>query len=173
MKHNYSSEYSKVIIKPLKIDQIEGLRTIRNKLENRVWFINSSEISQNDQQNWFKKYLEVNNDFMFSIYLRDNPKLFIGAVGIYNVDFVSLTAEFGRIVIDKSRIIEKGIGRDATISALKFGFKVLKLDSIYLEVYRENYRAINMYHSVGFEDIDNNNKSDLIRMEIANRKFIF
>ena len=60
----------------------------------------------------------------------------------------------------------KGIAREASLQIIDYGFKELKLDKIFLEVRKQNERAVRLYLSIGFvilADCD-----EWVRMKISN-----
>lgn len=75
---------------------------------------------------------------------------FIGGVSIYKYNEIEKKAEFGRFIIDKSKVLEKGIGLEATIATLHIAKTQLLLNRLQLEVYENNYAAISTYKKAGF-----------------------
>jgi diamine N-acetyltransferase len=64
----------------------------------------------------------------------------------------------------------KGIGYQATVQMLRYGFLVKELDIIYLKVHPANISALSVYEKAGFEITGKQN--DLICMSITKSKFI-
>lgn len=150
MKHDFSLNTVRLNIKPLKDKDIELLRILRNRAENRICFVSSGVISKKNQEQWFEKYLNKRNDIMFSIFLNDNDS-WIGAGALYNVNMDKNEAEFGRIIIDKKIIgTERGIGTEAIKAICDIGFNEMQLGIIKLEVFKKNISAIKAYKKVGF-----------------------
>ena len=143
-------------------EDIQKLRELRNK--NAVFFIYSEYISENDQEVWYSNYLNKRFDIMFKISLMDDPKGFIGAVALYEINPERKTAEFGRIVIDKEQTAQKGLGYDATVCACKIGFEQLGLDRIVLEVFSDNMSAVKTYNKAGFKTYEAN--GNILKMEL-------
>lgn len=145
MLHNYSDNYNNIILEPLEECHIEKMRKLRNR--NRMSFINSNLISETEQITWFKQYVEKKDDYMFSI-MRKSDNQFVGVVGLYNV--CKSEAEFGRLMIDKEIVNEKGYGYDSVLCACSIGFHKLNLEKIILEVWEENIPALKTYLKAGF-----------------------
>jgi RimJ/RimL family protein N-acetyltransferase len=143
VKHSFALDYNTVLLRPLEETDIDSMRLLRNKCRNS--FINSNEISSEEQRKWYQNYLGKPGDYMFSIIYRD---AWVGAVALYNVD--SSHAEFGRLMINKEVTGRKGLGVEATIGACKIGFEQLGLSTICLEVYADNLAAIKTYERSGF-----------------------
>jgi len=56
MIHNFQNEFENIILKSLEQKNIEDLRNLRNKEENRKCFIYQKEITKEEQKNWYKNY---------------------------------------------------------------------------------------------------------------------
>ena len=149
MFHKFEGKYDKIILEPLKKENIEDLRLLRNKKENRESFIYQKEISKKEQEKWFDKYLEKETDIMFIAYLKENKRP-IGYVALYDINVEEKTCEFGRIIVDKSKVLEKGIGAQITKCCCDIGFEKLGMNMIYLEVFSDNIPALKTYLKVGF-----------------------
>lgn len=171
MIHTIEKEFKRVKLSPLLEQDIELLRLLRNKAHNRKWFICSEEISKATQEKWYTKYKEKKDDYMFSISTIANPHVFIGAVGLYNIDTEKRNAEFGRLLIDSENISERGLGIEATCCAVKIGFEIFNLEDIYLEVLADNKRAISTYKNVGFIETEKDIINNIICMSINKDNF--
>lgn len=161
-------------IKPLVGDHIR-LRLIeeadlpmtlawRNQDHIRKWFIHSDTLTMEQHTNWFHKYQERENDFLFIIeakHLNNKP---VGQISLYSIDWEKKEAEFGRLMIGEADAIGKGLARTATALLVNFGIQELGLERIYLEVYENNASAIAIYEKCGFEAISRHNH--LIAMQI-------
>lgn len=154
---------------PLEDEDIEELRKLRNSF--RECFLTNDIISQEEQSSWFKKYLDKNNDIMFKIVKTEEPSNFIGAVALYDIDKKLKCAEFGRLIIDKEKCDENGLGAEATAAVSLFGFEILKLQKIYAEVFKNNIPAIKSYKKVGYT-VEKEVDSNLYVMKLENHKLI-
>lgn len=148
MKHDYKYLSHRVQLRPLEQEDIEPLRILRN--QNRQYFLSQQEITKKEQEEWYRSYLTRMNDIMFKIAKNDAPSVFIGAIALYDIDMELKTAEFGRVVVDKVKAPETGIGTEAVRAICLFGFNELHLEKIVCEVLMTNERAIKAYQNVGF-----------------------
>lgn len=73
----------------------------------------------------------------------------IGHVGLYHIDHRVRSAEFAILLGDRAHW-GKGIGRQCTAFAVRFGFDELNLNRIHLTVLETNERALGLYRSLGF-----------------------
>lgn len=163
MLHQYCGETKRLSLIPLLQQHIEPLRQLRNR--ERQYFVFSKELSVQEQCEWYNQYQRKPNDYMFCVTLKARANEFIGATALYDVDKLNKTAEFGRIVIDKSKCEDNGIGAEATLATCKIGFDLLDLKKIELEVFKDNLRAIRAYEKVGFQTCGE--QDNLLLMEIT------
>jgi RimJ/RimL family protein N-acetyltransferase len=117
------------------------------------------------------------NEYIFGIINKENDVL-IGNCGLHNVNNIDGRAEFGIFIGDKSNW-GKGFGKDATRLILDFGFNILNLHEIYLQVFEYNPAAIKLYEQVGFKKagtfreakIIGGRKFDIIIMDILAEEY--
>lgn len=160
--------FEDIVLKSLEQKNIEDLRILRNKKENRKCFIYQNEITREEQEKWYKNYLKKENDIMFSAFINGVLEKPIGYAALYDIDKNSKKCEFGRIIVDKSRVSKKGIGYQITKCLCEIGFEKLGLELIYLEVFSDNIPAIKTYLKVGFVEKNRYKKEgkEIIYMEL-------
>ena len=160
--------FEDIVLKSLEQKNIEDLRILRNKKENRKCFIYQNEITREEQEKWYKNYLKKENDIMFSAFINGVLEKPIGYAALYDIDKNSKKCEFGRIIVDKSRASKKGIGYQITKCWCEIGFEKLGLEMIYLEVFSDNIPAIKTYLKVGFVEKNRYKKEgkEIIYMEL-------
>ena len=168
MRSNFQHKFEDIVLKSLEQKNIEDLRILRNKKENRKCFIYQNEITREEQEKWYKNYLKKENDIMFSAFINGVLEKPIGYAALYDIDKNSKKCEFGRIIVDKSRASKKGIGYQITKCLCEIGFEKLGLEMIYLEVFSDNIPAIKTYLKVGFVEKNRNKKEskEIIYMEL-------
>ncbi len=162
MKHSYTYEFKRIILEPLEEKDIESLRLLRNR--ERRYFINQDEITKENQVNWYKRYLEKDNDIMFRVVQKCKPDIFVGAIALYDIDWEKKTCEFGRTLIDREIVKEKGLGFEATVGVTQFGFDILNLNKIVAEVLKTNERVLKIYKRAGYSIMEE--KGELYKLEI-------
>lgn len=168
MRDNFQNKFEDIVLKLLEQKNIEDLRILRNKKENRKCFIYQNEITREEQEKWYKNYLKKENDIMFSAFISGVLEKPIGYAALYDIDKNSKKCEFGRIIVDKSRISKKGIGYQITKCLCEIGFEKLGLEMIYLEVFSDNIPAIKTYLKAGFVEKNRYEKEgkEIIYMEL-------
>ena len=98
------------------------------------------------------KWLQMNyfnnpEDIIF--FVESIDKIPFGHLSLYNFNFSKNECEYGRII--------KGISMEpkdsmklASLNIINWGFNVLNLNKIHLEVFEDNNRAIKLYNEIGF-----------------------
>src|SRR5208337_1632113 len=122
----------------------------RNTEDIRCQFINSDIISKDRHLKWWEKYREKNNDFIFIIQDTERLSRSVGQVSLYNINLEKRVAEYGRLMIGDSKTREKGLARRSTDLLLIWAFNTLRIERIYLEVFKDNISALNLYLQCGF-----------------------
>jgi diamine N-acetyltransferase len=117
-------------------------------------------ISESMETEWLKKALSNTKEYRFAICLKSNGQ-YLGNVQL--IDVKSKNAEL-HLFIGNPSFWGKGIGRQATALILNYGFTYLGLDSIRLDVHKDNYPAIALYNKLGF--FVNGEEKDFIHMVI-------
>lgn len=122
----------------------------RNQPDIRRWFFHSDINSPEQHARWFQQYLERDDDYVFVI--EDTQANFqpVGQVALYHIDWQGCQAEFGRLMIGEAGSAGRGLAGWATRGAIDIAFGPFALEQLYLEVFRDNQRAIHIYETVGF-----------------------
>lgn len=110
-------------------------------------------LSTQDENKWFERQQERDpHERPLAIELRagDGWKL-IGNCGVFDIDWVSSSAELGILIGDKS-VWNQGLGTQVMILLLRHCFETLNLNRVFLRVFGENARARRCYQKVGFVD---------------------
>jgi len=76
----------------------------------------------------------------------------IGNCSLFKINHLNRKADFGIFIGDK-KFWNKGYGTEAAKLILDYGFNILNLNNIMLEVFSYNKRAIKSYEKVGFKTI--------------------
>lgn len=133
-----------LLLKEIEYNDLENLRLLRN--EYRQYFINQDLISSEQQRKWYEKYLKT-NDIVFSVFFEEE---WSGCVSLYNKQDDNSFVEFGRFMLKNKT--HKGLGKYVANLACQYAFAQLNVQSIILEVFVDNLKAINVYKKVGFKE---------------------
>jgi len=98
---------------------------------------------------WINNALK-NGDYIFSIIRKSDDKL-IGNVGFNKINLIDRTATLGIFIGDIDNH-HKGYGTQAIKSLIEYGFDVLNLNNIDLQVFDFNEKAIACYKKIGFKE---------------------
>ncbi|MBT3465410.1 GNAT family N-acetyltransferase [archaeon] len=122
---------------------------------------------------------ECLNDMSIHYYgIFTNDGNLIGGLDLREIDSINRTASLG-IIIGEKEYWDKGYGTESTKLLLDYGFNILNLNNIMLEVFDFNPRAIRVYEKCGFKIIGKRRKSkffngkyyDEIFMDILAKEF--
>ncbi|RAW10903.1 GNAT family N-acetyltransferase [Paenibacillus taichungensis] len=175
MHHDYVIKNNKFILTPVTEADIELMRGWRNSPLNHSSFLTNNYIDMDQQKRWFENYLQKTNDIMFIVKdLEDSGKR-VGMLGLYDIDNDKnkKKAEFGRLLIGEPSTRGKGLGLAVTLNLCKFGFQILELDEIYLEVITDNVTAHKIYKKAGFLETERYsiNGKEIIKMSLFKENF--
>ena len=157
-------EGDRTILRLLKPADLPLTLSWRNQDQIREWFLNTAIITAEGHYTWFERYQELDNDFIFIIVAKELDNLPVGQISLYGINWDNQTAEFGRLMIGELQARSKGLAKEATYLLLDFGFRVMNLKEIVLEVKENNEVAIAIYRTAGFNETSR--EMDLVRMSI-------
>src|SRR5947209_1299048 len=127
-----------------------------------------------EEERWFRDYERRTDEQIFAIEVEGQH---VGNLGLHKIDRVHRKAEVG-IVIGEPSFWSHGYGTEAMRVVLRYGFDVLGLNKISLDVLEYNTRALRTYERLGFqregvhrEDIYKDGRFvNVIRMSILARE---
>ena len=108
----------------------------------------SRPLSHADLAEWLERHRRLSDEVLWAIVSQDSGKC-LGHMGLYKIDTVARSAEFGIMIGDQSAW-GCGIGRVATAFALHHAFRRENLNRVSLTVLATNDRAIRLYLKMGF-----------------------
>lgn len=127
-----------------------------------------------------KSYLEgMNSRSGYGFYIVDKCKdEVIGIARLMRINFISRNAVMGMFIGEKNNR-GKGIGTETTKLLLDFGFNVLNLRNIMVEVVSFNEASLNLCRKCGFKEIGRRRKAiiygkheyDEVYMDILDEEF--
>lgn len=133
---------------------LETVRAWINDPEINTWMLSGHiPVSSGSEAAWYEaadKRAAEHSAFIFEIHVADDGR-YIGNCGLEGVDLVHRHAEIGIAigVIDQQN---KGYGRDAIRTLLRFGFETLGLHTITICHVAGNERGAHLYRSIGFRE---------------------
>lgn len=141
-----------IALGPLRSDLVTTYQRWSNTLQVlRTVALACRPVTEDVQRDWLDNMLVSNTNAMFTMYERTSVRP-IGMVGLHNIDHMNGTADFG-IVIGEPDAWGKGFGTEATRLTLAYGFDVLGLHNVLLEVYTHNPAGLKAYERAGFKRV--------------------
>lgn len=138
-----------IYIRPLVLDDAKISYLWRN--DPSIWtytgFKPSGHITVEMETEWLQRNLHRPDQSRFAICVKELDT-YIGNVQL--LDFRGKTAEF-HLFIGNKLYWGKGVGFQATVLMLRYGFYERKLEVIYLKVHPANIAAVSVYEKAGFE----------------------
>jgi RimJ/RimL family protein N-acetyltransferase len=144
----------------MSLDDTDFVVAWRNDPAISKWFFSEAEFTVEGHQNWLTRRLDSETDFNWTIEEDSRP---IGTIAIYNIDWGTGIAEFGRIVIGESAAKGKGYAFESVRLVAEAARKV-GLSKLFLEVKADNQRAIQLYLKSGFRKVSDH--GGVVRMEL-------
>lgn len=157
-----------IYLRPLVLEDATTSYRWRNNPD--IWkytpFNPSVPITLEMETEWLDKTIGRADQKRFAICLTENEK-YIGNVQL--IDIVEGEAEF-HLFIGEQDYWGRGIGEKATELILNYAFFTLDLDSVKLDVNRENVAAIKIYTRQGFVGLDGS-KDSFMMMRITKESY--
>lgn len=129
----------------VKHENIELIRTMRNRDDIRTRMLDQNLISQDQQEKWFKSIDNMYNFFFLISYQNQ----YIGLLQGKNIDFDMRETEGGVFIWEKS-LQGTGIPAKASICLMEASFSVLLLEKIYARAKKDNMKAWQYNLSLGY-----------------------
>jgi RimJ/RimL family protein N-acetyltransferase len=122
----------------------------RNQDHIRTWFFHSDVITPEQHRRWFDAYRGRDDDFVFVIEETEELRRPVGQVALYNIDWETGTAEYGRLMIGDPGARGLGLARLATVRLVDEALGPWQLRDVHLEVKPANEAALAVYRATGF-----------------------
>ncbi len=125
------------------------IRDWRNSAEVKKYF-QIDYIDVDTHKNWLKEINKKNSSVRaFIINFEGNN---IGLIYLHKIDKEKKKADIG-IYIYNTELRGRGIGSSCIEFLKDYAFNTLYLNTLYLEVLKDNMRAINLYEKYGFKQV--------------------
>jgi len=166
----------KCYLSPINADDVEKYTEWINDMEMTVFMSLVGNIISLTKEREILEEL-AKKGCNFAIVEVENDKL-LGNCGLFSFDNINRSAELGIFIGDRDKR-NKGYGEEAVKLLLNFGFRILNLHNIILDVYSYNKRGIRCYEKCGFKEIGRRRESkimggeffDIVYMDILSTEF--
>lgn len=146
-------EKKKLEFRLVSIEDSEFILEIRkNPQLNR--YISETNITVKEQIKWIEKYKQREKQKKEYYYLIIYNKIKYGTLRIYNIK--NNKAVWGSWILKPER--PEGLAVFSACESFKICFEKLGLEKIFLEVNKENLKAIYLYEKMGFKKINEDEK---------------
>lgn len=150
----------KCYLSPITTDNAEKYTEWLNDLEVSKYLSHSRRQITVAKEREILEELSRKGEQVFGIIDQQTDEL-IGNCGLFNIDHANQRGELGIFIGDKS-YWGKGYGTEACRLLIDYGFNILNLHNIMLEVFSFNTRAIRCYEHLGFKIIGRRRESKII-----------
>lgn len=142
-------EGERVYLRPVGLDDTELVFQMLFNSEARRLTGTQKAFTREEIAQYIQGKVSDSSSVLLLIALRENDQV-IGDVQIGGIDRNNRNA-YIRIAIDSSTFQGKGFGSEALLLMLDYGFGILNLHRIELNVFAFNERAIHTYEKLGFQ----------------------
>jgi RimJ/RimL family protein N-acetyltransferase len=147
-RYNKFLEGSQVYLRPLNGEDAELYYQLFDGAETRRLTGTQRHFTKEQIVRYIDNKSQDSSGVLLLIALHSSDEL-VGEVALTDIDRVNRNANI-RIAIDHPEHQGKGYGQEALLLMLDYGFGVLNLHRIDLEVFAFNPRAIHVYEKLGF-----------------------
>jgi len=140
-----------VYLKKFDVDMIDELsESLMNmSYETKALTTTAAVFNKSGISNFVEDVIKDSSRIDFAIYLTETDEL-VGDVALNDIDKQNMHCNI-RVAIDNKQNYSKGYGREAMKLAMNYGFGMLNLNRIELDVLEVNTRGIKVYEKLGFE----------------------
>ena len=137
----------------------------RNNPNIRKWMYNQKEISL-DSHLSFIELLKTLKDKIYFLVKMD--KEYIGVIYFNNIDYQDKSTYFG--LYSNPKIT--GVGKILLKNIIDYAFNTLCMNTLKLEVFETNKKALNLYKKFNFKEIEKKiiNNKKVVLMELNSKK---
>jgi RimJ/RimL family protein N-acetyltransferase len=131
-------------LRAIERTDLQLLRDWRNMPDFRVNFREHRELNLYNQDIWFEKLSNSPGDYMFLILdkLSIEP---IGACGLLYTNWIIRSADFSFYIGKDNLYIDDKYSEDAVKTLMDFGFDVLNLNKIWMELYEFDLKKLRFF----------------------------
>lgn len=140
----------RVYLSPLDISDLSSYLVWLNDIDTYVYLDASTQIVTAETEKLFLNNVQKNGDQFFAIRLKDDDIL-IGSCGLTKIDHINRKAELSRLFIGDKAYLNRGLGSEAIVLLLDYGFRILNLNNISVLCCSYNHRAFESYTKCGFK----------------------
>lgn len=142
-------EGNRIYLRPIGLEDTELYFRMLYNQETRRLTGTQKHFSQEQITRYIEGKSQDSSSVLLLIALCDTDKV-IGDIALQNIDSYNRNCNL-RIAIDQQSFQGKGYGSEAILLMLEYGFGVLNMHRIELNVFAYNERAAHVYKKLGFQ----------------------
>jgi len=140
----------RIYLSPINVEDVEQYTIWLNDLKTTISLgFADTVMSLSKEKEELEKLVKRGNNFAI---IDEQTDLLIGNCGLFSIDQINRHATVGLFIGDAANR-GKGFGTEALKLLLDFGFNILNLHNIMLNVFDFNQAGIKCYQKVGFKEI--------------------
>ena len=143
MRHSLSLDGHRFSLRPVALKDAAAILALRLD-PDRGRFLHTTSPLISDQEDWLRAYFERPGDYYFAIVDRRRDEV-VGFVGIYQVDPVSRSAEWGRWLVVQGSLAAV----ESALLVHRAAFELLGLRTLYSRTVADNVRVVSFHRSMG------------------------
>lgn len=122
------------------------------KWRKKYWYAFGTKfnITLKSSRNWINQIIDDPNRKLYIVIVNGNP---VGNIGFKNLDKSKKSVEIDNVLKGESNY--PGIMKDVVKIFISQLFKNMKLSTVWLKVFSDNYKAINAYEQAGMKVVGN------------------
>ena len=122
------------------------------KWRKKYWYAFGTKfnVTLKSSRNWINQIIDDPNRELYIVVINGNP---VGNIGFRNLDKSKKSVEIDNVL--KGELNYPGIMEDVVKIFINQLFKNMKLSTIWLRVFSDNYKAINVYERAGMKAVGN------------------
>ena len=137
-----------VTLRPLTLSDTEDILRWRSEANVRANLLSARPPTREEHIQWFEA-ARLRRDREDFVIVHMTSGRTVGTVSLVGTQSTERAAEFG-ILIGEPDFRGKGLARESSQLVLRYGFSVLGLESIFLNLYADNLKAKRLYETLGF-----------------------
>lgn len=147
----------------LTMDEKKMVLTWRNHPDVKKWMYMHNNISLESHLNFIEILKDQQDKIYFVVKQKDD---YLGVIDFYNITVES--CKFGLYTNPQNTTF--GFGKILIEQCIQYAFEHLRIDTLRLEVFSSNKRALNIYEKFGFKETATKtvNQKEVIFMELKN-----
>ena len=135
---------NRVGLRAVEKEDLQILKDWRNIPSFRKNFREFRELNNSNQDDWFLHLSGSSNDFMFIIDDIDK-NISVGAGGLLYTNWIIRSADFSFYIGHEESYIDDNYSYDAAYLLIDYGFNVLNLNKLWMELYEYDHEKINFF----------------------------